>query len=302
MFNSRWSDASAAMAGCLCLVVASCRNDAGAPSSLTAGDPAPSVATKSSLAPSISAPPLPVASALGQDGNCGAAPPTGAPLPRLEQHKLAKEQQGRYRFELKYPLFHEENEKVTQKLNRQVLEQLAAIQKRFVSEAEGQSGALDPDNPRWFEGKCEVAYHSTSFVSIACDTMEGPGAHPNLDKFAYNFQICPEVRMLGLADLCRSLSECRKGIVQLINEDFRTGEKKQTGIQFRDGPTSNGEPAGSEHPVATLRTFGITPTGLRTYLFDELPHVLKAFGVVDLPAARLRPLLRDDVARRIWGI
>ena len=45
----------------------------------------------------------------------------------------------------------------------------------------------------------------------------------------------------------------------------------------------------------------MTPTGLRFYLFDELPHVLQAFAVIDIPAAKLRPVLRDDVAGRIWA-
>jgi hypothetical protein len=56
-----------------------------------------------------------------------------------------------------------------------------------------------------------------------------------------------------------------------------------------------------EHPAATLRTFGVTPTGLRIFLFDELPHVLQAFGVVDIPSAKVLPVLREDLARRIWG-
>jgi hypothetical protein len=54
------------------------------------------------------------------------------------------------------------------------------------------------------------------------------------------------------------------------------------------------------HPVATLEAFAITPAGLRFYLFDELPHVLQAFAVVDLPAAKVRPVLREDLTARLW--
>jgi hypothetical protein len=138
-------------------------------------------------------------------------------------------------------------------------------------------------------------------VSVACETLEGPGAHPNVDKFAHTFQLCPDVKPIALADLCRALPECRQRIVALINEDFRTGEKKQTGIQFRAGPPSSGEPSDPEHPVATLQAFGITPAGLRFFLFDELPHVLQAFAVVEIPIAKVRGVLREDTARTIWG-
>jgi hypothetical protein len=314
MPDFRESRARAMLVGCLCWLAVGCRGEAGAPEGRRA-DPSASRGTASvptagdhlSAVPMILPPaPIPSASAaasstaIAPDVDCGGVPT--APLPRLEQRKLTAERKGQYRFELKYPLFLEDNEKVTQQLNRQFLEHLTAIQKRFVKEAQTEDHAPDPDNARWFEGKCEIAYHSLSFVSVACDTMEGPGAHPNLDKFAYNFQVCPDVRLVTLADLCRSLPDCRKKIVELINEDFRNGEKKETGIQFRDGPMrSPGEPPDMEHPVATLRTFGLTPTGLRVFLFDELPHVLQAFGVVDLPASQLRPVLREDVARRIWG-
>jgi len=125
--------------------------------------------------------------------------------------------------------------------------------------------------------------------------MEGPGAHPNLDKFAVNFQICPEVRRLALTDLCRSLPECRKTIIELISEDFRTGPKKETGIQFRDGATgAKGDSPDKEQPDATLREFAITTAGVSIFLFDELPHVLQAFGMVDLPAAKVRSVLHDE--------
>jgi hypothetical protein len=309
MTNSHGRAAGATVAACLALLAASCRNDAGAANgrgadraAARAASAAPGTTDPASMlaAPSHSAAPLGPSSAVaaGRGGDC--AGPAAGPLPRLEERQLAKQQPGQYRFELKYPLFHEENERVTQKLNGHLLEQLTAVQKRFLKEAEGQDGS-DPDNARWFEGKCATAYHSKSFVSVACDTMEGPGAHPNLDKFAYNFQICPDVRQLELADLCRDLPDCRKKIIELINEDFRTGEKKQTGIQFRAGPAlPHGESSDPEHPVATLRTFGITPTGLRFYLFDELPHVLQAFGVIDIPIVKVRSVLRDDLARRVW--
>jgi len=317
MTHFRWSDMGAALAGCVALFAVSCRNDAHGTDShgtdLGAARSAPAavasnaqttVPNRGATAASPSTAPIPhsaqaAASVLEKNDAC-AGPSTG-PLPQLEEHKLAAERKGQYRFELKYPLFHEDDEKVTQKLNRQLLERLKAIEKRFVSEAEGQETGSDPDNARWFEGKCATAYHSKSFVSVACDTMEGPGAHPNLDKFAVNFRICPDVHELTLTDVCRSLPDCRKGIIALINEDFRAGEKKQTGIQFRDGPRGQGEASDPEHPVAELRVFGITPTGLRFFLFDELPHVLQAFAVVDVPATKLRPVLRDDVARRIWG-
>lgn len=308
MTPSRRSNIGAALTGCLGLLAASCRNDAAAtadredPAAARGASPAPATAGRAAALPATSALAAPSAASTTMTAardECG-GPPSGS-LPKLEERKLAAQQQGQYRFELKYPVFREDNEKVTQRLNRQLLDQLSEIKKRFVKEAEGQDHESDPDNARWFEGKCETAYHSASFVSVACDTMEGPGAHPNLDKFAYNFEICPEVRLLALADLCRSLPECRKKIVQLINEDFRSGEKKQTGIQFRDGPgVAHGEPSDPERPIATLRTFGITPTGMRFYLFDELPHVLQAFGIVDIPAAKLRAVLRDEQARRIW--
>ena len=311
MTHSRRSEVGAALAGCLGLIAASCRNDAGATKGRRAEPPAanqpnsattpaaPTIAPLTSSSASVQGSPAPSPSAQEKDDACG-GPPTG-PLPRLEERKLAAEQQGRYRFELKYPHFHEDDEKVTQKLNLQLVEQLTTIEKRFIREAEGQGPGSDPDNARWFEGTCGTAYHSKSFVSVACDTMEGPGAHPNLDKFAYNFRICPDVRPLALADICRSLPECRKRIIAVINEDFRAGEKKQTGIQFREGPGAKGEASDLEHPVAALRSFGITPTGLRFFLFDELPHVLQAFAVIDISAAKLRPVLRDDAARRLWA-
>jgi hypothetical protein len=308
MSQTRWSVVGSALVGCLTLLTASCRNDPGATNERGA-DPsavrrapvaAADQASVLAATPSASAPGLssPATTRPTRDNDC-AGPPSG-PLPSLEQRKLTAQKQGRYRFELQYPLFHEDNEKLTQKLNAQLLEHLTGIQKRFVQEAENQDVESEPDNARWLEGKCEAAYHSKSFVSVACDTMEGPGAHPNLDKLAYNFQICPELRLLALTDLCRSLPECRKRIVELINDDFRTGDKKQTGIQFRTGPVPHGESSDPEHRVAALRTFAITPTGLRFYLFDELPHVLQAFGVIDIPAAKLRPVLREDVAHRIW--
>jgi hypothetical protein len=233
---------------------------------------------------------------------CGGPPSPRAPLPHGEERTLAASQEGRYRFELKYPLLRVDSEKRAEKLNQRLLELLRGIQHRFAQEVEGIAGAPDPDNARWFEGKCEIAYQSSAFVSVACDTLEGPGAHPNIDKFAYNFQICPEVHLLALDDVCRALPRCKKEIVDLINEDFRSGPKKETGIQFRVRPRgAPGAPPDMEHPVATLQAFGITPAGLRIYLFDELPHVLQAFAVVDLPAAKLRAILREDVAGRLWG-
>jgi hypothetical protein len=215
--------------------------------------------------------------------------------------KLAQTQPGQYRFEITYPYVPVDNEKAGRKLNPELLQRLVATQKRFVAQAQGENRPPDPDNARWFEGKCEIAYLSSSFVSVGCETMEGPGAHPNVDKFALNFQICPEVRPLALADLCGALPACKKKIVDLINEDFRSGPKKETGIQFRVGPRPSTEPPDMEHPVATLQSFGLTPAGLRVFLFDELPHVLQAFAIVDLPAAKLRSVLREDVAQRLWA-
>jgi hypothetical protein len=251
----------------------------------------------------------PNASAEPPNGPCGGPPPE-APLPRAEERTLAAAQEGHYRFELKYPLLRIDDEKRAKNLNQALLEQLRAIEKRFVRESPGAPGKSltrdddskpDPENARWFEGKCAIAYLSSTFVSVACDTMEGPGAHPNLDKFAYNFEICPEVRLVALGDLCRELVSCKKKIVDLINEDFRTGQKKETGIQFRVGPRgAPGQPPDMAHPVATLEAFAITPAGLRFFLFDELPHVLQAFAVVDLPAAKVRPVLREDLTARLW--
>ncbi|MET0593183.1 MAG: hypothetical protein ABW133_10815 [Polyangiaceae bacterium] len=232
---------------------------------------------------------------------CAPPPPPGAPLPKLEKRTLATKKDGHYRFELQYPLLKASDDATTEKVNRLLADRLATLQKRFVKEAQNQGGEADPDNARWFEGKCDVAHDSPSFVSVACETMEGPGAHPNVDKFAHTFQLCPEVKPVALADLCRALPECRKRIVALINEDFRTGDKKQTGIQFRVGPASSADPADSEQPVANLQSFGITPAGLRIFLFDELPHVLQGFGVVDIPVAKVRSVLREDTALRIWG-
>jgi len=304
-----------ASVGCLCLFVNGCRSEAGAPDgkgrAAGAAQATPSVSVSPTSAPAMAtrepavnaAPAVAVsANAAAQDGECAGPLPLGSPLPHFEQRKLNSRKEGYYRFELAYPVFQEAREKVAQKINRQLLERLTAIQKRFLKEAEATNGAPDPDNARWYEGKCDVAFYSPSFASVGCETMEGPGAHPNLDKFAINFEICPDVRRLTLADLCRELPECRKKIIELINQDFRTGKKKETGIQFRDGPGA--EKVGApdmEHPVVTLREFGITPVGLRLFLFDELPHVLQAFAIVDIPAAKVRPVLRDDVARRIWG-
>jgi hypothetical protein len=264
-------------------------------STSTSNSPAPGAAATGDSAPVALAAPL----AKSLDAGCGAAPAPGTPLPKLEQKKLAAKREGRYRFELQYPVLVEADSKMEQQLNRLLSQRLTAIQKRFVDESSGdESAPSDPDDARWFEGKCEVAYHSSAFVSVACDTMEGPGAHPNLDKFAYNFQTCPEVRLLTLVDLCRSLSACRQRIVELLNEDFRTGDKKQTGIQFRDSASSG--PSDPEHPVAKLDSIGLTPTGLRVFLFDELPHVLQAFAIVDLPAVELSNVLRADIAHAIW--
>jgi hypothetical protein len=313
MTKSRWKkDMGAALALGIGLLASSCRKDAsatnqgsGEPGATRSASTAPAQGERASVltaGPALAAVPSasPSSPPSTRESECGGAPPPG-PLPRLEQGKLAAQQEGRYRFELKYPRFHEDNEKAMRKVNQQLFEQLGAIKTRFVKEAESQGGTPDPDNARWFEGKCETAYHSKSFVSVACETMEGPGAHPHLDKFAYNFQICPEVRVLALADVCRALPECRKKIIQLINDDFRTGEKKQTDIQFRDGPVPHGESTDPDLPIPALRTFAITPTGLRFYLFDELPHVLQAFAVIDIPAAKVRPVLRDEIARRLWG-
>jgi hypothetical protein len=279
--------------GCLCLFVGGCRSDAGAP------DEKGPTASAPPAAPTAAAP---SAGAADVEGGCAGPLPPSAPLPHFEQRKLASHKEGRYRFELTYPAFVEESEKVASNVNRQLLEQLTAVQKRFLKEIQTETQAPDPTNLRWFEGKCDTAFYSPSFASIACETMEGPGAHPNVDKFAINFQTCPDVRRLALADLCRSLPQCRTKIIELINEDFRTGQKKETGIQFRDGALAHGgDSPKKEQPAATLRAFGMTPTGLRFFLFDELPHVLKAFAIVDIPAELVRPVLRDDVARRIWG-
>jgi len=251
----------------------------------------------------------PSASAPLANAACGGPPPE-APLPRAEERTLTTSQEDHDRFELKYPVLSIDDEKRAEKLNQGLLAQLRAIEKRFVQESPGDPGKSptrdgenkpDPENARWFEGKCAIAYLSSAFVSVACETMQGPGAHPNLDKFAYNFQICPEVRLVALGDLCRELAPCKKKIVDLINEDFRTGQRKETGIQFRLGPRgAPGQPPDMEHPVATLEAFGITPAGLRIYLFDELPHVLQAFAIVDLPAAKVSPVLREDLAARLW--
>ena len=280
MEDSSFRDLHTALgAGCLCMLVAGCRTDAAAPDGRAVANAAPV-----------------------QEADCGGPPPAGAPLPRLESRQLASRQEGHYRFELQYPHLYADDAKVAQKVNDQLLEQLTVIQKRFIKEAVEEGRAPDSENARWFEGTCATTYHSKAFVSVACDTMEGPGAHPNLGKLAYSFQVCPEVRQLALADLCRSLPECRKRSIQLVNEDFRVDPKKETGIQFRDGPMgSRGEPPDMEHPAATLRTFGVTPTGLRFFFFDELPHVLQAFGIVDIPIGKLRPVLREDMALLIWG-
>lgn len=239
-------------------------------------------------------------SAAAPDAGCGVARPD-APLPKLEKRSLAAKREGRYRFELEYPVLRAKAEKIEQSVNRALLDRLSALQKRFVKDAEENSDGSDPDNARWFEGKCDIAYDSPSFVSVGCETMEGPGAHPNVDKLAYNFRICPNVKALELADLCRSLPECKKRIVDLINEDFRQGDKKQAGIQFRTESEAPGSPADPERTVAKLQSFGITPAGLRVFLFDELPHVLQAFAIVDIPAAKVRSVLREDVARALWG-
>jgi hypothetical protein len=286
----------------------SCRNDRGA--DLHGADSNARSASTSSATPvtpparsaEFPAAPSPVSpGSATTDAACGPPPPPGAPLPKLEKRALTAKKDGHYRFEFEYPLLRAPADKIEQKVNRLLFDRLAKIQTRFVREAENQGGESDPDNARWFEGKCEVVYDSPSFVSVGCETMEGPGAHPHVDKFAHSFQLCPDVKPLALADLCRALPECRKRIVALINEDFRTGDKKQTGIQFRAGPSSPGDPDDSEHPVANLQSFGITPGGLRFFLFDELPHVLQAFAVVDIPIAKLRTVLRDDATRAIWG-
>jgi hypothetical protein len=300
---------------CLCLFVPGCRGDAGAPdgngrtASAPRGTPsalgAAPVTESSAKRRSADTPPAtaPSAGAADVNGACAGPLPRGAALPHFEQRKLASHKEGRYRFELTYPVFVEEDEKVASNVNRQLLEQLTAVQKRFLKETRGETEAPDPDNERWFEGKCDTAFYSPSFTSIACETMEGPGAHPNIDQFAVNFQICPDVRRLALADLCRSLPECRVQIIELINQDFRTGQKKETAIQFRDGAIgAKGDAPDTERTATMLRAFGITPVGLRFFLFDELPHALKAFAIVDIPAQKVRPVLRDDVARRIWGL
>jgi hypothetical protein len=269
---------------------------------VTGDSPRPAVSPSATTLPTPSAALARTASAPLDDTACGGPPSPKAPLPHAEERKLAASQEGRYRFELKYPILQIDHEKRGEKLNQRLFELLRGLQSRFVQEAGAETGVPDPDNARWFEGKCEIAYQSSSFVSVACDTMEGPGAHPNLDQFAYNFQICPEVHLLALEDVCRALPRCKKELVDLINEDFRRGEKKETGIQFRAHPRSGpGSSPDMEHPVATLQAFGITPAGLRIYLFDELPHVLQAFAVVDLPAAKVRSVLREDVAARLWG-
>jgi hypothetical protein len=302
----------AVFAGALAL---GCRSDAGGGeranvNGASSSSVSPLASGAAELSPRSASPVAsPSASALPANAGCG-GPPTEAPLPRAEERTLAASREGHYRFDLKYPLLRIDDEKRAEKLNQALSEQLRAVEKRFVREASGDPGKSltrdddgepDPENARWFEGKCAIAYLSSAFVSVACDTMEGPGAHPNLDKFAYNFQICPEVRLVTLGDLCRALPSCKKKIVDLINEDFRTGQKKETGIQFRVGPRgAPGQPPDIEHPVATLEAFGITPAGLRIYLFDELPHVLQAFGVVDLPAAKVRPVLHEDLAARLW--
>jgi hypothetical protein len=234
------------------------------------------------------------------DAGCAARTP-GAPLPKLEKRSLTAKREGRYRFELEYPWLRAANEKAEQKVNRALLDRLSATQKGFVKDAEQYGDGSDPDGARWFEGKCAIAYDSPSFVSVACETMEGPGAHPNVDKFAHNFRVCPDVKAVDLVDLCRSLPECKKRIVDLINQDFRTGDKKQTGIQFRTESEAPGAPSDPERPIAKLQAFGITPAGLRFYLFDELPHVLQAFAIVDIPAADLRSVIREDVARLLWN-
>jgi hypothetical protein len=299
-----------AFVGCLCLVVSGCRSDAGAPETKGQRANTPSAAAAQPRAPEapkheLTVPAQTAAAASTEpadtDAGCAGPTPAGAPLPHFEQRKLASVKERHYRFELLYPVFHEQPEKVSSKLNREIAEHLTALQKRFVNQAEAAATAPDPDDARWFEGRCDVGYHSMSFTTVACETMEGPGAHPHLDKFALNFQICPDVRRLELTDLCRSLPQCRKKIIELINEDFRAGQKKETGIQFREGPAgTKGGSTDAEQPIATLRVFAITPVGLRIFLFDELPHVLQAFAIVDLPAAKVRPVLRDDVARRLW--
>jgi len=310
----RWyaAGAMAVFAGALAL---GCRSDAGGGDRVnqngTSSSSVSPPASHAGEAPPRSASPVasPSASAVLANAACG-GPPTDAPLPRAEERTLSASREGHYRFDLQYPLVRIDDEERAEKLNQELLEQLRAIQKRFVRESSGDPGKSltrdddgkpEPENARWFEGKCAIAYLSAAFVSVACETMEGPGAHPKLDKFAYNFQICPEVRKVSLGDLCRALPPCKKAIVDLINEDFRTGQKKETGIQFGVGPRgAPGQPPDREHPIATLQAFGITPAGLRIYLFDELPHVLQAFGVVDLPAAKIRPVMREDLAARLW--
>jgi hypothetical protein len=300
-----------AFVGCLCFLVNACRSDAGAPETKGQRANAPSAAPSAAAAqPSAPEAPkneltVPAAAASTEpadtDAGCAGPTPPGVPMPHFEQRKLASVKERHYRFELLYPVFPEQPEKVSSKLNREILEHLTVLQKRFVNQADAVATAPDPDNARWFEGRCDVGYHSMSFTTVVCETMEGPGAHPHLDKFALNFQICPDVRRLDLADLCRSLPQCRKKIIELINEDFRAGQKKETDIQFREGPAgTNGGSTDAEQPIAALRAFAITPVGLRIFLFDELPHVLQAFAIVDLPAAKVRPVLRDDVARRLW--
>jgi hypothetical protein len=252
---------------------------------------------EAALAPAVGS------TAAAADAGCGHPPPPGAPLPKLEKRSLASQRDGHYRFDLEYPVLRASTKEIEQSVNRALVDRLSALQKRFVKDAEAHSDGSDPDNARWFEGKCALAYDSPSFVTVACETMEGPGAHPNVDKFAHNFRICPSVKALELADLCRSLPDCKKRIVELINEDFRTGDKKQTGIQFRVDSGSPGTPGTTdpERPVAKLQSFGITPAGLRIFLFDELPHVLQAFAIVDVPAGKVRSVLRDDVAHALWG-
>jgi hypothetical protein len=274
-----------------------------APPSLAAPAPGNTLPRGSAGARSAAESPLASASTSTSglpDPGCSAGAP-GAPLPKLEKRSLAAKREGRYRFELEYPLLRTPSEKTEQKVNRALLDRLATMQKRFVKDAEQYSDDSDPENARWFEGKCAISYDSPSFVSVACETMEGPGAHPNVEKFAHNFRICPDVKALELGDLCRSLPECKKRIVDLINEDFRAGDKKQTGIQFRSESGTSGGAPDPDSPIAKLQSFGITPSGLRVYLFDELPHVLQAFAIVDIPVAKVRSVLREDVAQLLWG-
>ena len=195
---------------------------------------------------------------------------------------------GKYEVRARYIWVLSSDALVADEINGWIAADLASKQSRFVkyadqaiTESKGDPEPLTP-NQLGQQINCDLAGTTKTMVSIECamTTFVG-GAHPGEDHLTYNFGICARkgVVALTLRGLCRlHAPPCEEAALGILNRELMA-----RGVDVKL----------DEHADA-LQHFAITQVGLRFFANDDLPHVLRSAGTIDIPFARLHDVLRND--------